>query len=82
MSSDEEIMNLSAHNELRLYRNKALSETDKYMIADYPISNENKQIMLTYRQTLRDLPSTFTGQTLDFSQVRFLIPPNPFELPV
>ncbi len=75
--SEEEIKNISAHNELRNYRNQALAETDKYMLEDYPISVEDKAIIITYRQQLRDLPATYTGQTLDFAQVRYLIPANP-----
>ncbi len=77
--SESEIMNASAHQELRRWRNLKLSETDKYMLSDYPISVEDKAIIITYRQTLRDLPSTYTGQTLDFAQTRYLIPANPFE---
>jgi hypothetical protein len=75
--SEEEIKNTSAHNELRLYRNLALAATDKYMLEDYPISVENKAIIVAYRQQLRDLPATYTGQTLDFAQVRYLIPADP-----
>jgi predicted TIM-barrel fold metal-dependent hydrolase len=41
-------------NSLRERRNKLLDETDKYMITDFPISEENKNIIMKYRQELRD----------------------------
>jgi hypothetical protein len=42
--------------EIRNNRNTLLSDSDKYMISDYPISVENKALMETYRQSLRDIP--------------------------
>ncbi len=42
--------------ELRAKRNSLLLETDKYMLSDYPISSENRDLMVAYRQALRDLP--------------------------
>lgn len=41
----------------RTKRNQLLSETDVYMIVDYPISEANLQKMKKYRQALRDLPA-------------------------
>ena len=38
----------------RKERNKLLSETDKYVLPDFNITTENKMLILTYRQTLRD----------------------------
>jgi hypothetical protein len=43
--------------QLRMVRDKLLIDTDKYMISDYPISNEDKADYTNYRQYLRDLPS-------------------------
>lgn len=37
-------------------RNQLLEETDKYMISDYPISEEYKAKISAYRKILRDLP--------------------------
>ena len=42
---------------LRNDRDNLLLETDKYMISDYPISEEDKALMITYRKDLRDCPS-------------------------
>ena len=39
---------------LKSQRNLILNETDKYLIADYPISPENLIIVKEYRQALRD----------------------------
>jgi hypothetical protein len=45
---------------IRPQRNAKLSETDKYMIPDYPISTTEKAKWETYRQALRDLPESLT----------------------
>lgn len=42
--------------EKRSTRDGYLLETDKYMISDFPISENKKDEMKKYRQTLRDLP--------------------------
>jgi len=39
---------------LRNTRNSLLELTDKYLLPDYPITQENLEIIKTYRQTLRD----------------------------
>lgn len=39
---------------VREVRNNLLSETDKYMISDFPISDEERYQMKLYRQYLRD----------------------------
>lgn len=43
-------------NEKREIRNQYLIDTDKYMIADYPISDELREQYKQYRKYLRDLP--------------------------
>jgi hypothetical protein len=43
---------------LRNKRNQLLTNTDKYMLSDYPITDERKNEWKTYRQALRDLPKT------------------------
>jgi hypothetical protein len=35
-------------------RNKYLQLTDKYLLPDYPITDEKKEIIKNYRQYLRD----------------------------
>lgn len=42
--------------DIRLERNKLLSDTDHLIQADYPISDEKKQEIKVYRQALRDIP--------------------------
>lgn len=51
---------------LRQDRNELLGETDKYMLSDYPITQEQKNIIANYRQQLRD-----------FSKNNFEIPIKP-----
>lgn len=45
-----------AWNALRAKRDGKLAETDKYVLPDYPISNENLLAIKAYRNDLRDLP--------------------------
>ena len=42
---------------LRTERDARLAATDKYLLADYPISTEELGNIRTYRQALRDLPA-------------------------
>lgn len=44
-------------NLLRTERNKRLSNTDFYLMPDYNISDDNKLLIMEYRQALRDLPA-------------------------
>ena len=43
---------------LRAIRNQYLADTDKYMIADFPITNEERERYKDYRQYLRDYTQT------------------------
>ena len=49
---EKEILSL----DVRLERNKILSDTDHLIQSDYPISDEKKQEIKAYRQALRDIP--------------------------
>lgn len=40
--------------EVRSVRNQYLEQTDKYMIADYPITDEERELYKQYRTYLRD----------------------------
>jgi hypothetical protein len=42
---------------LRDKRDAKLTETDKFMLPDFPISEGNKALIEAYREALRDLPS-------------------------
>lgn len=42
---------------LRNARDNRIDATDKYLLADYPISAENLTAVKAYRQALRDLPA-------------------------
>lgn len=60
---------------VREIRDNALEQTDKYMIVDFPISDEDRETMKQYRQYLRDytkqkdwwesLPMTFDEYIAD-----------------
>ena len=49
---EKEVLSL----DVRLERNKLLSDTDHLIQEDYPISDEKKQEIKVYRQALRDIP--------------------------
>ena len=42
--------------EVRAVRNQYLEQTDKYMITDYPISDEERELYRQYRTYLRTYP--------------------------
>jgi hypothetical protein len=41
-------------NFIRVIRENRLKESDKYLLADYPISPENLDLIKNYRKELRD----------------------------
>ena len=41
---------------IRSRRNRLLEESDKYMLPDYPLTQEEKQALVEYRAKLRALP--------------------------
>ena len=47
--------------DIRKKRDKLLAESDRYMLSDYPISEAQKSAYESYRQELRDLPTTFSS---------------------
>ena len=55
--SDEQKKEMKA-SEMRRLRDEALEKSDLYMIPDYPISDEYREKIKEYRQTLRDLPES------------------------
>ena len=52
--SDEAIEQLK--EQVRSVRNQYLEQTDKYMIADYPITDEERELYKQYREYLRTYP--------------------------
>ena len=40
----------------RMKRDALLQESDVYMLMDYPISDEERELWMAYRHALRDLP--------------------------
>ena len=42
--------------QVRSVRNQYLEQTDKYMIADYPITDDERELYKQYRVYLRDYP--------------------------
>ena len=62
---------------LRIQRNYALKNTDIYMIPDFPISTEIKELIMNYRQQLRDFPSSDYFINYDWLDIN-----NPPVLPI
>lgn len=50
---------------LREERDRLLQESDKYILADFPLSDEKKEEWIQYRQALRDFPENGTNITND-----------------
>ena len=57
-------------------KNELLTESDKYMLVDFPINESNKENILTYRQELRDYPalSFFNNFNGDYGEGEQLLP--------
>ena len=60
---------------LRNVRNGLLEESDWTQAADSPLSDSKKAEWVTYRQALRDLPSSYTDSD-NYSDVVFPTPPS------
>lgn len=54
VSSDEAIE--QRKEQVRTVRNQYLEQTDKYMITDYPISDDERELYKQYREYLRTYP--------------------------
>ena len=48
------LMNVGVIKSRKEQRDKLLIESDKYVLVDYPISLENKTLILNYREDLRN----------------------------
>jgi hypothetical protein len=46
---------------VRKQRNQLLKDSDYIMVSDAPITTEKKEEWTTYRQSLRDIPQTFSN---------------------
>lgn len=53
--SDEELYAETAAA-VRVERDRLLNETDYLVMPDYPLSEERREVVLSYRQALRDVP--------------------------
>ena len=78
---EQEIIINSFINELRKKRDTKLQETDKYMITDFPISNDNKLLIIQYRQNLRDYIQTLRSNTSNITYYDELMPVFPLNTP-
>lgn len=67
--------NINISSNIIKYRNELLLKTDKYMISDYPISEEEREEWKVYRQKLRDLTEqeNWPGNVIN---ITFPTPPN------
>ncbi len=61
-------------NKFRKQRDLALAATDFAMMSDYPIAEDKLELLITYRQTLRDLPEMNADSSDPMS---ITIPPMP-----
>tara|TARA_R110000824_G_scaffold156888_1_gene330200 strand:+ start:1283 stop:1549 length:267 start_codon:yes stop_codon:yes gene_type:complete len=47
--------------QLRRMRNSDLKRTDILLVVDRPLSDETREALISYRQSLRDLPTEYPG---------------------
>ena len=57
---NEEINDATRISDMRDERNSLLAQSDWTQMTDSPLSDSKKQEWATYRQALRDFPSTWT----------------------
>ena len=53
---------LNSWDRVREERNNLLVDSDKYIISDYPITDDDKNKIQTYRKSLRDIPVTYSSE--------------------
>lgn len=63
-------MKIDAWYRLRMKRDQYLTETDKYMIADFPIVTQERVKYKDYRHYLRNLPKMFDEETIKTAKVK------------
>lgn len=68
VTSDAEL-NEQNMAELRMLRDAKLAACDWRVVADSPLSEAQRSAWVTYRQALRDLPSTIQGPLLSLEDV-------------
>ena len=69
MDFEEEVRNTVRNEILRLRReerDKLLVQSDKYLIADYPISADKLELIKQYRQQLRDYMNLEEVKNFDY----------------
>jgi len=59
----------------RNIRNELLNKTDRYILEDYPLSEEEKQVVKEYRKNLRDFINDNKDKILNGEKIDF--PPQP-----
>lgn len=57
-----------ALKQLRVYRNIMLLDTDKFITADFPLTQQVKDEILAWRQALRELPESISESLLVLNQ--------------
>lgn len=67
---------------LKRTRYDLLQRTDIVMIKDFPISEEDLNLWIIYRQALRDLPITLHNQGVELTDENYLsfLPTPPFDI--
>ena len=60
----------------RNIRNELLNKTDRYILGDYPLSEEEKQIVKDYRKKLREFINENKDKILNGEKIDFPIQPD------
>jgi hypothetical protein len=83
---DDYIKSDIALKQLRGYRNRLLANSDKFVAVDYPLSNDIKTQIVSWRQELRNLPKTIDpkiltlNETFKFDKLNIPEPPTGINL--
>ena len=64
----------------RNIRNELLNKTDRYILEDYPISQEQREIIKTYRQNLRNYINENSEKILNGEKIDFPKQPDFIEI--
>lgn len=76
MNKDWEFNRDKAVEKTRLERNRKLTASDWTQVSDSPLTAEQKAAWQTYRQALRDLPSTIPQDIMSIAEILWPSPPS------
>ena len=71
----DELRPAEALKKLREQRDPLLEKTDRYVLPDFPHSEESRQAWMAYRQALRDLPANSPNASIETGELTGVVWP-------